>query len=74
MKKKTVPGLKIICLNRKARFNYFFNEVLEAGIVLKGSEVKSIHQMADQIDRFPPGTFWELSEPKKFEKYYQALR
>ena len=40
MKGKTNKGLKIICQNRKARFNYFFNEVLEAGIVLKGSEVK----------------------------------
>ncbi len=42
MKSKTNKGLKIICSNRRARFNYFFNEVLEAGIVLKGSEVKSI--------------------------------
>ena len=42
MKKKSVPGQKIICLNRKARFNYFFKELLEAGIVLKGSEVKSL--------------------------------
>ena len=42
MRSKTNKGLKIICLNRRARFNYFFNEVLEAGIVLKGSEVKSI--------------------------------
>ena len=37
-------GLKIICLNRKARFNYYFSEFLEAGIVLKGSEVKSIRK------------------------------
>ncbi len=42
MKKKTSPGLKIICLNRKASFNYFFSDLLEAGIVLKGSEIKSI--------------------------------
>ena len=42
MKKKTVPGQKIICLNRKASFNYFFIELLEAGIALKGSEVKSL--------------------------------
>ena len=35
-------GKKIICLNRKASFNYFFLEVLEAGISLKGSEVKSL--------------------------------
>ena len=42
MKKKTIPGLKIICLNRKASFNYFFQDLIEAGIVLKGSEIKSI--------------------------------
>ena len=42
MKRKTTPGLKIICLNRKASFNYFFEDLLEAGIVLRGSEIKSI--------------------------------
>ena len=42
MNKKTNPGLKIICLNRKASFNYFFEDIFEAGIVLKGSEIKSV--------------------------------
>ena len=42
MTKKTNAGLKIICLNRKASFNYFFHDLLEAGIVLKGSEIKSV--------------------------------
>ncbi len=42
MKQKTKGGLKIISNNRKARFNYFFIEFFEAGIVLKGSEVKSL--------------------------------
>tara|TARA_B100001564_G_C20608951_1_gene656612 strand:+ start:590 stop:1063 length:474 start_codon:yes stop_codon:yes gene_type:complete len=42
MKKKVSPGQKIICLNRKAGFNYFFKELLEAGICLRGSEVKSL--------------------------------
>ena len=42
MNKKTNSGLKIICLNRKASFNYFFDDLLEAGIVLKGSEIKSV--------------------------------
>ncbi|MDC2970592.1 SsrA-binding protein SmpB [Candidatus Pelagibacter sp.] len=42
MKNKTNPGFKIICYNRKASFNYFFENTLEAGIVLKGSEIKSI--------------------------------
>ena len=42
MKQKTKSGLKIICNNRKAKFNYFFNDFFEAGIALKGSEVKSL--------------------------------
>jgi len=44
MKQKTKNGLKIICLNRKAGFNFFFDELIEAGIVLKGSEIKSIRE------------------------------
>jgi len=39
---KTKSGLKIISHNRKARFNYFFKEFYEAGIVLTGSEIKSL--------------------------------
>ena len=42
MNRKTKSGLKIISNNRKARFNYFFQEFYEAGIVLTGSEVKSL--------------------------------
>ena len=44
MTKKVNSGLKIICLNRKASFNYFFEQLYEAGIVLKGSEIKSIRK------------------------------
>ena len=44
MKKKTNSGLKIICLNRKASYNYFFIDLFEAGIVLKSSEIKSVRQ------------------------------
>ena len=42
MKQKVFSGQKINCLNRKASFNYFFLEKIEAGITLKGSEVKSL--------------------------------
>ncbi len=42
MKNKTGRGLKIITINRKASFNYFFYDLVEAGIVLKGSEIKSV--------------------------------
>ena len=42
MSAKKSNGLKIICLNRKASFNFFFTDLLEAGIVLRGSEIKSV--------------------------------
>ena len=42
MKQKTKKDLKIISINRKASFNYFFNDLFEAGIVLRGSEIKSV--------------------------------
>jgi SsrA-binding protein len=35
-------GVKIIAQNRKARHDYFIEETFEAGIELKGTEVKSI--------------------------------
>ncbi len=34
--------IKIIAENRKARFNYFIEETYEAGMVLLGTEVKSL--------------------------------
>ena len=34
--------MKVITDNRKAFFDYFIDETYEAGIVLEGSEVKSI--------------------------------
>lgn len=36
--------VKIISENRKARFNYFVTDTLEIGIVLKGTEVKSLRE------------------------------
>ena len=40
--KKT--GVKIVASNRKARHDFFIEDSLEVGIVLKGTEVKSIRQ------------------------------
>lgn len=37
-------GGKVICLNKKARFNYIIEETFEAGIVLTGAEIKSVRQ------------------------------
>lgn len=35
---------KIICENRKARHEYYIEETYEAGIALRGTEVKSLRQ------------------------------
>jgi SsrA-binding protein len=39
---KEKSGEQIICVNRQARHNYFIDETYEAGLVLVGSEVKSL--------------------------------
>ena len=36
--------IKIIAVNRKARHEYFIEDEYEAGLVLKGTEVKSLRQ------------------------------
>jgi SsrA-binding protein len=41
-------GIKLICNNKKAHFEYFIEETYEAGLVLSGSEVKSIR--ADRVN------------------------
>ena len=35
-------GIKVIAQNRKAHFNYFLSDFMEAGIELKGTEIKSL--------------------------------
>ncbi len=42
--------MKIIATNRKASFNYFIEEKFEAGIILTGSEVKSLRAGKVSID------------------------
>ncbi|MDY0256272.1 SsrA-binding protein SmpB [Gudongella oleilytica] len=37
-------GTKVIATNRKARHEFFIEDTIEAGIVLTGTEVKSIRQ------------------------------
>ncbi|GAB4359683.1 MAG: SsrA-binding protein SmpB [Oricola sp.] len=41
-KKKSDPGRKLVAENRKARFNYDIQDTVEAGLVLQGTEVKSL--------------------------------
>ncbi len=35
-------NIKVVCQNRKAYFDYFIDDLIEAGVVLTGPEVKSI--------------------------------
>lgn len=40
----TDSGIKVICSNKKVTFNYFLSDFIEAGLVLTGTEIKSIRQ------------------------------
>jgi tmRNA-binding protein len=55
-------GTKVIATNRQARRNYAVLETIEAGLVLKGSEVKSLReskvQIADAFARIDSGEVW----------------
>lgn len=42
MADKVGAGEKLICDNRRARFDYEIDDTLEAGLVLTGSEVKAL--------------------------------
>src|SRR5947209_20574691 len=42
MAEKSGPPIKIAAENRKARFNYTIEDTFEAGIMLTGTEVKSV--------------------------------
>ena len=46
-------GRKVVATNRKARHDYHIDEVVEAGLVLTGSEVKSLREgRASLVDGF----------------------
>ncbi|HMG42642.1 MAG TPA: SsrA-binding protein SmpB [Acidimicrobiales bacterium] len=55
-------GTKLVASNRRARRNYEVLETVEAGMVLRGSEVKSLRlghvQISDAFARFDGGEVW----------------
>ncbi len=57
-KKVLDPDVKMICRNRRARRDYQVDDEMELGLVLEGSEVKSLrHGSADLSDSY--GAFKE---------------
>jgi SsrA-binding protein len=55
-------GEKTVTVNRRARHDYFIDEKFEAGLVLSGSEVKSLRdgkaQLKDSYGRLTKGELW----------------
>lgn len=55
-------GVKIACENRKARHDYFIHEVYETGLVLQGTEVKSLRDgkanLKDSYGEIKNGEVW----------------
>jgi SsrA-binding protein len=56
---------KIVAENRRARFDYFIDEVFEAGIVLTGTEVKSLRfgegSIAESYAEVKDGEVWLIN-------------
>ncbi|MGV6804648.1 MAG: SsrA-binding protein SmpB [Ruegeria sp.] len=61
-KQKTDPNYKVIAENRRARFDYAIEEDIECGIVLEGSEVKSLRaggsNIAESYASVEDGELW----------------
>jgi len=61
-KKSPDGGRKVIATNRKARHNFAIEEVFEAGVVLTGTEVKSLREgqasMAESFATVDDGEVW----------------
>lgn len=59
------PAGRIAAENRKARHNYFVEDSLEAGIILEGSEVKSLREgranIAESYATVEGGELWLIN-------------
>ena len=73
---------KIIAQNKRAQFEYFIEDKMEAGMVLTGSEVKSIREnkvaLADSHAAFENGELFlyncHIAEYEKANRFNHATR
>jgi len=76
MTEKPERRFKVVADNRRARFNYEIGETFEAGIVLTGSEVKSLRAgkatIAESYADARDGEIWLINS--NTPKYQQAGR
>ena len=65
MAQKSDPNYKIIAENRRARYDYFIEDDLECGIILQGSEVKSLREakanIAESYASVEEGELWLIN-------------
>ncbi len=73
-RKKADPNNKTVAENRKARYNYAVEDTLECGMMLEGSEVKSMRQggvnIAESYAAIEDGELWLVNS--HIPKYDQA--
>jgi SsrA-binding protein len=76
MAAKSDPNFKVVADNRKARFHYEIGDVLEAGLALSGTEVKSLRQgkanIAESYAASRDGELWLYNA--NIPEYLQASR
>ena len=64
-KKKSDPNNKLIAENRRARYDYAIEDTLECGIMLVGSEVKSLREnsanIAESYANIENGELWLIN-------------
>ena len=76
MAKKAEPKLKVAAENRRARFNFAIGESFEAGIMLTGTEIKSLRNgkatIAESYADAKGGEIWLVNS--NIPEYLQANR
>ena len=76
MAEKNERKIKVVAENRKARFNYAVEDTLEVGVVLTGTEVKSIRNgkatIAESYADARDGEIWLINA--NIPEYLQANR
>ena len=76
MAEKKEKPIKVVAENRKARFNYAIQDTVEAGIVLTGTEVKSVRggksTIAESYADAKGGEIWLVNA--NIPEYLQANR
>src|ERR1700736_3009008 len=76
MAEKSERKLRVVADNRKARFNYFIDDTMEAGVALTGTEVKSLRSgkatIAESYADARDGEIWLINS--NIPEYQQANR